>query len=59
MATFEEMTATTTATEIKNTIKAKLLKDFEQIIFQEYGDKAGRIKAGNTKDQEKDRPEVD
>ena len=37
-----------TAIEIKNAIKAKLLKDFEQIIFQEYGDKAGRTKASNT-----------
>ena len=54
MATFKEMTAT----EIKNTIKAKLLKDFEQIIFQEYGDNAGRTKADNTEDKEKDRPEA-
>ena len=37
-----------TATEIKNAIKTKLFKDFEQIIFQEYGNNAGRTKAGNT-----------
>ena len=42
-----------TATEIKNAIKTKLFKDFEQIIFQEYGNNAGRTKASNTNTKSK------